>query len=389
MTFLFSALIFAVMLCLPMADEIFVFIPKTTVAESDNARLPVLKPTMASANALFDRLRGGYLEKHFGFRGLLIKWYNYLDAYVLASTFSSSPVVVGKKNWLFLSQDGPDRNILEDFRTAPPLPEEKMRWIMDDLIARRDWLAEHGIKYLVAVAPNKNTVYPEMLPGGFEKAADNSQLDQLLRYIREHSTLDVVDLRPALFAEKEKHQIFYATDSHWNARGGYVGYREIMKALKRFYPDMEPAPREQFAEVVYRGLPGDLAFMLGLQEQLPEERLLYVSKHNARGTASDAPSDPHYFQPPQASEIKGSDLPRALFFHDSFFWELMPFLAEHFSRAEYIWLNPQSGHETRFFNKDLILKEKPDLVVDEFTERYFVPSAKPFPKTGLEKDKGE
>jgi len=373
------------MLFIPMMDEFFAFVPETTVAESADAKLPALKADLASANAYFDRVRGGFLEKHFGFRGLLIKWYNYVDAYVLASTFSSSPVVVGKDNWLFLSQDGPDRNILEDFRTSPPLPEENMRWIMDDLVARRDWLAERGIKYLVVVAPNKNTVYPEKLPGGFEKATDNSQLDQLLRYIKENSTLDVVDLSPALFAEKKKHQIFYATDSHWNARGGYVGYREIMKALERYYPDMKAAPREQFAEVVYRGLPGDLAFMLGLQDQLPEERLLYVSKHDARGAVSDAPADPHYFQPPQASEIKGSNLPRALFFHDSFFWELMPFLAEHFSRADYIWLNPQSGHETRYFNKDLILADKPDIVVDEFTERYFVPSAKPLPKPGLTK----
>ena len=62
-----------------------------------------------------------------------------------------------------------------------------MRWIMDDLVARRDWLAERGIKYLVVVAPNKNTVYPEMLPGGFEKATDDSQLDQLLRYIKKNS----------------------------------------------------------------------------------------------------------------------------------------------------------------------------------------------------------
>jgi alginate O-acetyltransferase complex protein AlgJ len=384
-TYLLSAILFTVIVFLPMTDEFFALVPETTVAESGGSKLPRLAPNLASANDFFDRLRGGFLEKNFGFRGLLIKWYNYMDAYVLASTFSSSPVVVGKDSWLFLSQDGPDRNILEEHRAVTPLPEEKMRRIMEDLEARRDWLAERGIPYLAVVAPNKNTVYPEMLPGGFERVNENSHLDQLLTYIRRNSTLDVIDLRPALFAEKKRHQVFYATDSHWNARGGYAAYRVIMKALARYFPDMSPVAREKYAEVVYRGLPGDLAFMLGLQEQLPEKRLLFVTSHKARGVNSREPNIAQYFQPPQASAIKGSSLPRAVFFHDSFFWELMPFLAEHFSHADYLWMNPQTETEPRFFNKELILKEKPDIVVDEFTERYFVPSSKPL-KSVVRKD---
>jgi len=385
-TYLLSAIVFTVIVFLPMTDEFFSLVPETTVAESGSSKLPRLAPNLVSANDYFDRLRGGFLEKHFGFRGLLIKWYNYMDAYVLASTFASSPVVVGKDSWLFLSQDGPDRNILEDHRATIPLPEEKMRMVMDDLVARRDWLAERGIPYLVVVAPNKNTVYPEKLPGGFERVRDASHLDQLLAYIKRNSTLDVVDLRSALFAEKKLHQIFYATDSHWNARGGYAAYSVIMDALKRYFPDMSAVTRDKYAEVVYRGLPGDLAFMLGLQDQLPEERLLFVGKHEARGVTSEEPNIPQYFQPPQASGIKGSSLPRAVVFHDSFFWELMPFLAEHFRHADYLWMNPQTETEPRYFNKELILREKPDIVVDEFTERYFVPSPKPIKPATLHKD---
>ncbi len=384
-----AVVVFAALILAPAAGEFCVPHLAATVAESGMKPLPALGAAPSTWLDFFNVLRGGYLEKHFGFRGQLISGYNYVNTYLLKSSHSANPVVMGRDSWLFLSQDGPDRNLLEDFRSNAPLPDGKMRRMLDELVARRDWCAARGIAYLVVVAPNKNTVYPEKLPKAFSRPAKESHLDQMLRYVAAHPGLDVVDLRPALRMAKDENQIFYVTDSHWNAYGAFAAYREIMKHLERYFPDMRPFEREDYTAVEYSGLPGDLAFLLGLQKLLPEPRVVFLNAAGgARARGATYPSSPNaaYFQPPVASEIvgpAGEGLPRAVFFHDSFFWELLPFFAEHFRYAVYAWMNPQTETEPRYFDKALIEREKPDVVVEEFTERYFVPSGKPLRNAGL------
>ena len=51
-------------------------------------------------------------------------------------------------------------------------------------------------------------------------------------------------------------------------------------------------------------------------------------------------------------------------------------MAESFDKALYVWLKPQSEMELRFFDKALIEREKPDMVIEEFTERYIIPPLK-------------
>jgi len=381
-TFL-SVVMFLGLVAIPGVRQLTTAGTPVGVAETGGASLPPLTASPAGIIRFFNELRTGYMEKHFGLRRPLITWHNYLNTLLLESSQASNPVVMGRDRWLFFSQDGPDRNILEDFRATQPLPEAKMRRIKAELAARRDWLAARGIAYLAVVAPNKNTVYPEKLPEAFSRPVEDSHLDQLMRYLAASPALEVADLRPALAAAKKERQIFYATDSHWNAHGAFAAYREIMRPLVRLFPDLHAFGPEDVIPVEYMGLPGDLAFMLGLQDYLPEPRVLYVNGAGgarARGASYPPSANPGYFQPLVASEIvgpAGEGLPRAVVFHDSFFWELLPFLAEHFRFAVYAWVNPQTETEPRFFDKELIEREQPDIVIDEFTERYFVPSTRP------------
>lgn len=368
-----AALLFAAFLVLPSLGQVFDLTSKPSLAESGLASLPELKPDIPSLSRFFNVLRAGYLDKHFGFRGALITWYNYLTAVVLASSQAAAPVILGLDSWLFLAQDGAERNLIEDFRLGRKLPEDKMAAMARDLTARRDWLAERGIPYLVVVAPNKNTVYPEKLPPAYRPLGRDTYLDQMLDYLAAHTDLEIIDLRTVLAEAKKTDTIYYVTDSHWNAHGAFAAYRAIAEWLARRFPDMPVLSRQDVTPVTYRGLPGDLAFMMGLTEHLHEDRLLYSRGFRARGKPLPAPEDPRYFQPPVASEIPGSNLPRAVVLHDSFFWELLPFLAEQFSHAAYLWLFPQTASEPRHFDKAMIERERPDVVIEEFTERYFVP----------------
>lgn len=372
--YILSALVFLAMIVAPTADRMLHFAPRTLVAEVNNTRL--VTPTLDPDTWIkwFATVRRGYLDRHYNLRTLLIAWNSFLDTIVLASTSANSQVMAGKDHWLFLAQDG-SRNILEDARSSDPLPETSVDAVARELERRREWLAARGIRYLVVVAPNKNTVYPEKLPDALRPTDPEGHLAQFVRYIKDYTKVDIVDVTPALEEHKKREQVFYVTDSHWNAHGAFAAYREIMRHIVKDFPQIKPLTREQFQVEQFNWLPGDLANMMGLSDHLKEDRIMFVNKewYKARGVSYLGPNNPHYFEEPQRSVTGNPELPRAIVFHDSFWWELLPFLAESFDEGLYVWLRPQTDLEFRFFDAELIEKEKPDIVIDEYTERYILP----------------
>jgi hypothetical protein len=61
-------------------------------------------------------------------------------------------------------------------------------------------------------------------------------------------------------------------------------------------------------------------------------------------------------------ETNDPRLPKVLVFRDSFAWPLIPFMAESFQSSVFVW--------TSEFLPELIEREKPDLVIYEYVERY-------------------
>jgi len=86
-------------------------------------------------------------------------------------------------------------------------------------------------------------------------------------------------------------------------------------------------------------VPGlDLAGMLGVTGALTEEDLplLPRSPRRARIVEPSRP-DPRLMDARLVTEQEDQSRPRAVVFRDSFGSALIPFLAEHFSRAVYLW----------------------------------------------------
>ena len=370
-----AAILFLTMLALPTLDRVFQFSSKGTLAESDTAPLPELTTEPASWGRWFNTLRRGYLDRRYNLRSLLITWNSYMDTFVLASTMPSSKVLAGKEHWLFLSQDGAFRNVIEDARSPDDLPAASLNILVDELDRRQRWLEARGIRYLVILTPNKNSVYADMLPESFRPQRTESHRDQFVKAVQARTKVDIVDVTSALIEEKKNNKVFYMTDSHWNAHGAFAAYRRIMDNLVRDFPAITPLNREQFRVEQYTWLPGDLAFMMGLSDYLKEDRVIFFNKEwfKARGVSYNGPLDPQYFEIPQYSVTGNAKLPNAVIFHDSFWWELLPFMAESFDKALYVWLKPQTETQLRLFDYALIEREKPDVVIEEFTERYIIP----------------
>ena len=121
--------------------------------------------------------------------------------------------------------------------------------------------------------PNKESIYPEFMPSAYNRAGSWSRLDQLLAYMKAHSSVTILDVRDGLRHAKDRERLFDRTDTHWNERGSWAAYGRIMEILTGWFPGMKAIPRREFLDVSRTTPGGDLAKMLGVPELMLEEHL--------------------------------------------------------------------------------------------------------------------
>lgn len=303
-----------------------------------------------------------YFEDHFAFRARLVRWQAVLRLEWLGVS-PSTEVLVGRDGWLFYSADGG----LDDFASAVPFSREDLETWRQTLQHTSDWLKGQGVAYLFVLAPDKHAVYPEFMPAGVRRVGAGTRTDALVRYLRDHSTVAVLDLRPALLEAKPRERLYHRTDTHWNDRGAFVAYQQVMERLAALSPPVErprlvAQPRSAFEQRTFVEPGMDLAGMLGLTDRMREEdlRLTRAGTPRWRVVAPERP-DPHGIEPRLITEHEDATRPRAIVLRDSFGSALIPFLSEHFSRAVYLW---QYNLEPA-----LVLEERPDVVVQEVVGR--------------------
>lgn len=330
---------------------------------------PILRLSYRSLVTFPSSFRG-YFQSNFGGRKALIRYHAKLKA---ALGLSSSPrVIVGWQGWLYYADEGET----DCCRNAVPLMEGQLESWRTTLEARREWLAARGIRFLFVVAPDKHTIYPEFLPPNMRPVRKASRLDQLMCYLREHSTVEAVDLRPALREAKKGGVVYCRLDTHWNGLGAFIAHQEILRTLRQWFPAV-PAPRletHRLSTETRRG--GDLARMLGLGADLQEVCPVVKSeRHQARIVtgSGDAIRDPSALIEVIVSEKRNGPIPRAVILRDSFCTDLLPLLSEDFGRVVYLW-----GAE---FNPETILRERPNVVIWEMIERSLM-EAPPTPPIG-------
>jgi hypothetical protein len=215
------------------------------------------------------------------------------------------------------------------------------------------------------LAPEKSSVYPELMPETLRPVGPKTRMDQLVEHMRRYTTVDVLDLREGLRRAKPEGRLYQLTDTHWTDPGAFVGYRQIAEFLSARYPGFHPLERSDFVCRTVDSPGGDLARILGMSRWLREERLTLepIGPRKAHPVPMTALMNRREYWPTRRPLIKECDqapVGRVVVIRDSFFNQLEPFFSEHFRRTVYLWTQ---------FDAEVIAEEKPDLVVEEIVER--------------------
>jgi hypothetical protein len=350
---------FVAVIGLPLASKLLHFDWLTPVSEF---RMTATQPPLPRDRAALDAFPAefeAYYNDHFGLRSAFIRGMHLVKGRWLG-TATAANVLVGLDGWLYFTE----RPAGTDYDAVRPFTADELRRWCRILQKRHDWLARKGVRYILFIPPDKQTVYPEHLPPELRSRHAQSRLDQLAAELRQHSTVPFLDVRAALWQAREREQVFDATDSHWNPRGAFVGYQALVGRLAEWFPAVRPLPRSAFVDTACRRAGGDLAQMSAQERVRTEEALGLESvspRQAQRCAAAGEWAGDCRGSPPQAVECHDPALPRALMFHDSFTWALGPFLAEHFRRIVFVW--------TDQFSPELVRRERPEVVIQQLVER--------------------
>ncbi len=287
-----------------------------------------------------------YFSDNLGFRNSLI----YYNSYIRLALFHVSPlpqIILGKHGWAFYNSDAiNDGNTINDFRGLDPISVKDLERIRQVVTKQTAWLRQRGIRYLIIIPPNKTTIYPEYMPDYLTRVRNETRLDQFTAMVREDGGIPYIDLREPLLQAKKKRIVYYRTGTHWNEYGAFIGYQAVMEAIRQTFPGTAVIGENSFAIRIEQNNGEDTLFgMVNMKDYFYSERVVML---------------PDEKRIPPIKKIN-----KLVLFHDSFGPTIKRFLDYNFNTVIMQHFNDEH------FDYALIVKEKPDFVLLEITERYF------------------
>ncbi len=324
--------IFLMVVLLPLVGLILG--TESNLPNYENRKLAEKPSIETSSITSFPSDFNAYFNDNFAFRKTWITLSNYLKVNYL-KVADLVNVVLGKDDWLFLKRS------LED--TITPFTTDQLEEIKRNIENQTKWFADRGIYYLIVIAPNKETVYPEYLPDDVNPAQQVAKIDQLLASFDSNSDVNILDLRDPLLEAKSSGQLYYRTDTHWNSYGAFVSFFEIIKQLSTLFPNMIlPSISEYTVQHNAYDYSGDLGKTLLLEDQYTEKAPnVTIEKENY----------------PESSRLR-----KAIIFRDSFYVALEPYLSAYFEEIVNVTLTDEFDYKT-------LEDDPPDVVITICVQR--------------------
>lgn len=288
------------------------------------------------------------------FRSQLITLNSLMDLNVFWEKSINDKVVIGDNDWLFYSAESD----IEDYKGSNLFSQMDLEIIADNLLTSKTYLDNRGIEFVLFIAPNKETIYGEENLPAYYKRGELTRVDQLVSYLQENTDIRIVYPAEQMLEYRNDWPLYWHYDTHWNAAGGYIGARELLRELGIEVPAAEAVT---FTQDDYSGY--DLARMMNLQsyyeEKKPKDINYIVTGYNSGNNLQAV------FIDDATALVYHSDSPdeRKLFMvRDSFGGGMAPAIVSSF-RDSYL------AHWNNFFEQSMIDEQDPDIFVLELVER--------------------
>ena len=310
------------------------------------ADAPQIRREDGSINMDFSNEAIAYVSDHFGFREDLVA----ADALIKAKLLhvSAEPkVIIGKQGWLYYTPT------VDDYIGNPTVSSLGLQNILYNLELSKNYVESRGARFVIAVVPNKNTIYPQYMPYNYSNHGTVGNYGNLVEAMERYSPVLLdswCDLNNALrdaARDKNTPAIYHKQDTHWNNIGALTGYRTIM--------DMTGQPYKAYENAVYTAeqtWEGDLETMLFPGTEVRDTQYAYNIPFSYDYLGRYRSSDDLNINT-ECADGTGS----LLMFRDSFGAAVIPYFSENFASATYARTRPNPYYNMESAQYDTVVME--------------------------------
>lgn len=182
---------------------------------------------------LDDNLRG---------RTLLVEANSTLQ-YRIFGRVVKSDTLQGKDNWLFVN----DMDMIKEYQRLNLLSEAELDLYAGNMQKISDYLEERGIAFYYFQCYSKEEIYPEKYAEGINRIGTFGKADQIVDVLQEKTDVKQIIVKDVLEEKADDLLYFQFVDSlHWNERGAYVGYQELMGEIHRDFGQVQILREEDY-----------------------------------------------------------------------------------------------------------------------------------------------
>lgn len=297
-----------------------------------------------------------YYASNFSLKQHLFKPYYFIQNTIFSKNPLPEKVVNGNDGWLFLGDSYSD--VILESRGLLKFSKKQVNLIRKNILSATNYLKENDITYYVAIAPNKHTIYGDKLFNtNYNGETKKTQVHNALS----NHNLKLIDLGEGF--DEVQEQLYFKTNTHWNDLGAYYGYKNLMKSIKREFGSIKSVSLNEVDKESRITWTEDLTKLLDIRvKEIGEKYSIKNPKSQKIKSLLTIPDN--YKRKPETYERRyksnSNDL-KVLIFRDSFSSAMEKYLAESFGETVFIW--------SSILDKDLIQKEKPDIVIHQIIER--------------------
>ncbi len=303
-------------------------------ASEPEATLPKLRADDGSLNPAVLEETEAYVAQGFALRPVLRTLWAQLNGAAFRTSVDER-VILGEDGWLYGAVTAADY-------TGVTMEDEAMTYAVRNLYLMQEYAQNEGARLVFTIAPNKNSVYPEYMPGDYAAGTVSNAL--LLGEKLAEQNVGYVDLFTVF--RQEEATLYYKTDSRWTARGAALAADSILQQMQISSGYFDGAFAAKTQQV------GDLYEMLYPTGTGVESVDSYEGGFTYTVTEQDGDA--------AVTTVQGNARGRLVCWHDKFGGSLQPYLAEVYESAKF--------SQTLVYDLTEISRCEADVVIIELAE---------------------
>ncbi len=304
-----------------------------------------------------------WLNDHMPAKTALVESQSALELGLFGEMAQDKVVFGTSRPWLFnRSEDGQP---LETYKRTNLFSEEELDRISQNLSEMQQDFSDAGIRMVLMISPDKEQIYgDDYMPSSVAVLENEGRTEQLIGALgKTCPSLPVVYPAELLRKGREKEEVYYASDTHWNRIGACIACGALVDTLAEDTGSTwsgAEAFRERYHFSEKEKKAGDLQKLVRLGEEFDSTE--YEAQEARTAEVSDVSEDVR-------GEVirERSTNPEGLPLHvylsgDSFRWNLTRFLQDSVSK---------STITSRYYlDLEDVVSQEPDVFVYMIAERY-------------------